>query len=148
MYKVTDYCNQFNILKFLDDHKKFKEDRDDLQNKLDNIPHLPSKGEDVTGVRSTDKKSLTEALALRRIALEEQIAELDSLLEMYDFAYNKLTEREQDTITLFFSAHRSTPIQRENYCRKYLTNESDMYSKDKPQAVEHFRLIIEEHYRF
>ena len=148
MYRVTDYANQFNITKFLEDHRKFKRKRAELQKKLDDIPLLPSKGEDITGVRSGGISSLTETVALRRMNLTEQIAELDDLLDMYDYAFSRLTEQEQDVITLFYSAKRSDPIRRTAFCRKYCTNESDLYSKYKPDAVDHFRRIIEQTYRF
>lgn len=148
MYRVTDYCNQFNIIKFLEDHRKFKDKRDELQRELDNMSLLPSKATDVTGVRGGGKSSPTEKLAERRISLEEDIEELDFLMDMYDFAFDRLTPREQDVIGLFYSSKRSNPIRRLAYCRKYYTNESDMYSKDKPQAVDHLRIIIEENYTF
>ena len=148
MYRVSDYSNQFNIVKFLEDHRRFKEERDKLQKKLDGISLLPSKNTDVTGVRGGGKSSPTEKLAEQRMSLEDDINELDFLMDMYDFAFERLTPREQDVIGLFYSSKRSNPIRRIAYCRRYYTNESDMYSKDKPQAVNHFRLIIEENYSF
>lgn len=148
MYKVADYCNQFNIIKFLEDHRKFKRKRDELQRKLENIPLLPSKGEDPTGVRGSGGTSLLETVALRRLPIEEQIAQLDDLLNIYDYAFDRLTKQEQDVITLFYSEERSDPIRRDAFCRKYFTNESDLYSKYKPRAVEHFREIIEDTHWF
>lgn len=148
MYRVTDYCNQFNILKFLEDHRKFKEKRDELKEELDSITHLPSKATDVTGIRGGGKSSPTEKISERIMSLEDDIAELDFLMEMYEYGFSQLSEREQDVITLLYSSKRSNPLRRTIYCRKYYTNESDLYSRDKPEAVNHFRLIIENSYRF
>ena len=145
MYRVSDYSNQFNIHKFLDDHRRFAVVKKKLVAKLETISYLPSKTDD-TGIRGSNKSELTASLAMRRMVIEEEIAEIDKLIELYDTCFNKLTEREQDVIALFFSAERSTPIKRQAYCRKYLTNETDLYSRDKPDAIDHFRRLIEEQF--
>lgn len=147
MYRVRDYCNQFNIVKFLENRYAFLRRRRELETKLENISYLPSKSDD-SGVRGSNISELPASIALRRMAIDEEIAEINRLLEMYDYCYAKLTEREQDVITLFFSEHKSTPITRTAYCRKYATNETDLYSKDKPSAIAHFKELIETHYIF
>ena len=142
MFRVSDYSNQFNIHKFLEDHRRFVAVKKRLLAKLDDISYLPSKKDD-TGIRGGEKSELTANLALRRMAIEEEIAEIEKLLDLYDRSFQKLTERERDVIALFFSAERSTSVKRQAYCRKYLTNETDLYSRDKPNAIDHFRRLIE-----
>ena len=145
MYRVADYCNQFNIIKFLEDHRKFKERKQKLETKLQNISYLPSKSDD-SGVRSGNISKIPEKLAFERIKIKGEITEIDLLTELYDYGFSRLTEREQDVITLFYSPQRSTPMQRMKYCQKYYTNESDLYSRDKPDAIDHFRRIIEDYF--
>ena len=142
MYRLSDYSNQFNIYKFLDDHRKFKAIKKKLEAKLDAISLLPSKTDD-TGIRGSNKSEPAATIAFRRMAIKDELAEIDRLISLYDTCFGMLTDREQDVITLFYSAQKSTPIKRQEYCRKYLTNETDLYSRDKPNAVDHFRRLVE-----
>lgn len=145
MYRVSDYCNQFNILKFLEEHRKFKARKKELEEKLENISYLPSKSDD-SGVRSGSISKIPERLALERLKIMNEISEIDILTGLYDYGFDRLSTREQDVIMLFYSKERSTPIKRTEYCQKYYTNETDLYSRDKPEAVDHFRRIIEEYF--
>lgn len=144
-YRVSDYCNQFNIIRFLEEHRHFKARRKELEDKLNNISYIPSKSDD-SGVRSGNISKIPERLAFERMKIMDEISEIDILTGLYDYGFARLTPREQDVILLFYSQRRSTPIKRTEYCQKYLTNETDLYSRDKPEAVDHFRRIIEEYF--
>ena len=142
MYRISDYTDQFDVVQFLEDHRKFIRRRRKLEAALEDLLYLPSKS-DTSGVRGSDVSKPAQTLALKRAAITEELDELDKLLSLYDECLPLLTTREQDVITLFYSEEKSTPITRAAYCRKYLTNETDLYSRDKPEAIEHFRRLAE-----
>lgn len=94
-------CMHFDTEMFIKQLKVWREEKRKLQDQLDSIPLLPST-ENKSGVRGSDISEPTARIALKRLEIEEQIADIERCENVYDLAKARLTPDELEIFQMFF----------------------------------------------
>lgn len=121
-------CRHFDTEKFIKHLKEWRKDREKLLTELESITELPSVN-NTSGVRSSEVSKPAEKLAVRRIEIETEIADIDECIGVYEYAKAQLSPEEKEVFTRFFEPKKPIWKEIDEYTHGNYTNRIEMYRR-------------------
>ena len=131
----------FDIKSFLKASRYWKNEKERLEQELENTLYLPSVN-NVTGVRSGNIAEPAAKTALRNLEIQAKIEEIRLNETMLDYALSKLSEDERSVIDGFFYPRKSIGVFVHDYGRKHGLCKDYVYA-ERERVLEKMRRIIE-----
>jgi len=121
-------CKRFDTELFIKRLKEWREDRKKLLTELESMSELPSTN-NPTGVRSGEISKPAEKLALRKIEIETEIADIDECIGVYEYAKAQLSPEELEVFARFFEPTKPIWKEIDEYTHGNYTNRMEMYRR-------------------
>ena len=119
---------RFDTVAFLKDSKLWGSKKARLQQELEFMSELPSVNNE-SGVRSGKISKPAETMAMRRMRLKEQIAELERNEEMLRYGMSTLTNDEKELVVGLYMTDRRNGIVVWEWGRKHGLNKDYVYEE-------------------
>lgn len=94
-------CRHFDTEMFIKRLREWRVEKKKLEQRLAEIPLLPSKGVE-SGIRGSDVSEPTARIALQRMEITDQIKDIERCERIYDLAKSRLTPDELEIFQIFF----------------------------------------------
>ena len=134
----------FDIKSFLKASRHWKNDRERLQQELDEMLYLPSVTNE-SGIRSGNIAEPAAKTALKIIEIEDKIKEILLYEEMLDCALAELTADERTLIDGFFYPRKTIGVFVHDYGRKHGLCKDYVYA-ERERVLEKMKRKIETEY--
>ena len=133
-------CKHFDTELFIKNLKQWRKEKEKLKQELESISELPSIRNE-SGVRGSDISDPTSRQAIRRLAIIEQIEDIERCERAYELAKTHLTADELKIFLMFFEPKE--PIWRgiDRYAHENYTCRMNIY-RDRRKILEKLDKII------
>ena len=116
----------FDTLMFLKDSKNWGKEKKRLKEVLEAMSEIPSR-DNPSGVRSGKISKLTQEMALKKIEIEDKLAQIELNEEMLKYGLDTLSESDKSLVVGLYMSSKRNGIVVWEWGRKYGLNKDYVY---------------------
>ena len=133
---------RFDAHAFLKESKGWAKEKKKLERELESIPEL--KAMENSEVHSGSTSDPTAQVSLKRVHLMEEIRRINIYENALRYAWDNLTEEEQDILARFYFTRKRINYEVHLLCDKYHIEKSQVYNR-KNKALKELTDLVEDY---
>lgn len=138
-YKFHNECLEFQVVKFVRDHKKHVHTLRSLRTELVGLDTIKGISYDSTKVQTSGVGDPTARLALVKDEIQNKIAEYEFMVDLYDKTMKELTDEERTILETMYNSNTLYPD--EILMDRLYVGHTTLYRRRK-QAINHFETLV------